>query len=203
MSGSFPLTPFPSKVIMRSRPRVFTDYTMSGKKFSRSFGVHVWELDITFPPMSRAEFDPIYAFILSQIGSYGTFTFAAHDRRTPRGSVSGSPSGTPLVNGASQTGTSLVTDGWPHSHTGLLLPGDLITINGDTKVYMVTASVDSNGSGQATISLHAPLVVSPADNAAITTVNIAFTVSISQDIQELSTAEADIYEYSLSLTEAL
>ena len=203
MSGTCPTTPFPSRIKLQSTPRILTNLSMSGKKFSRAFGVHLWNIEATYPPMTRANFDTIYAFALAQNGSYGTFTFAAHDRRTPRGAASGSPSGTPLIKGANQSGTSINTDGWTHSITGLLLPGDLVLLPGSTKVYMNTSTVSSDGSGNATLTLNTDVVAAPTDNGAITIVNVPFTVSLSQDIQELYTDQPDVYQYVISMTEAL
>ena len=203
MSGACPTSPYPSSIKVSSITRNLTTSAMSGKRYSRNYGVQLWQLDVTYPPMTRAQFDPIYAFIVSQNGTYGTFTFSAHDKTSPRGSVSGSPSGTPKIKGASQTGTSITTDGWPHSATGLLLAGDYITISGDNKVYMVTASVDSDGSGNATMTIFPQLRSSPSDNADITSSSVAFTVSMLSEIQESQVGEALIYSYSFSMLEAL
>lgn len=199
MSGSCPTSPYPASITLRSRTRNLVNTALSGKRYSRSFGMQLWEIDAVYPPMTREQFDPIYAFALSQDGGYGTFTFSAHDRATPRGSAGGSP----LVNGGSQTGTSLVTDGWPHSTTGNLLPGDIITLGGSTKVYMVMSSVDSDSSGNATISLNTNLVSSPANNAVITISGVSFTVGLSTEIEEMKVGEANIYQYTLSMVEAL
>lgn len=102
----------------------------------------------------------------------------------------GTQGGTPLVNGAAQTGASLVTDGWSNSITNVLRAGDIFTVAGVYSVnpvtkastnrlqqFLVTASVNSNGSGQATLSISPSIVTSgttqnvtgsPADNAALT-----------------------------------
>jgi len=71
--------------------------------------------------------------------------------------------GTVLVNGASQTGTSLAVDGL----TGTPQAGDTFTVAGIEKVYTVTsdATVSSGGS---TLAINPALASSPADNAAIT-----------------------------------
>jgi hypothetical protein len=104
---------------------------------------------------------------------------------------------TPLVNGANQSGTSLITDGWVNS-TQVLNKGDRFRIAGVYSVnpasllstgrlaqFIVTADVTSNGSGQATIpfslgsegegislfsttNAYQNVVSAPADNAAIT-----------------------------------
>ena len=73
----------------------------------------------------------------------------------------------PYVNGASQTGTSLITDGWPVSTTGILLQDDIIRIEGYATEYTVAADVNSNGTGQATITLTSALSSSPADNSPV------------------------------------
>jgi len=89
----------------------------------------------------------------------------------------GSKAGTPLTNGASQSGASLITDGWTAS-SAILNRGDIFTIAGvfrvhpETKqstgvlqLFVVTdvAGVSSNGAGQATISI-SPSIVGPAGN---------------------------------------
>lgn len=78
----------------------------------------------------------------------------------------GSP-GTPLVNGGSQTGSSLVTDGWT---SGYVIPkGKFFSVSVSSLLYLyqTTASVTANGSGQATLSIRPMLRTSPADNAAL------------------------------------
>jgi hypothetical protein len=71
--------------------------------------------------------------------------------------------GTVLVNGATQTGTSLIVDGL----TGVPQPGDTFTIAGVELVYTVL-SVPTISSGGATLSISPALDASPADNAALT-----------------------------------
>lgn len=91
----------------------------------------------------------------------------------------GTATGTPLINGALAAGTtSLTTDGWTNSITGILKKGDIITIAGDPNPYVVTADVNSNGSGVATVPISngkpndtPGLIKAAADNAAITVIN--------------------------------
>jgi len=71
--------------------------------------------------------------------------------------------GTVLVNGASQTGSSLIVDGL--DSTPQL--GDVFKIAGVDKIYTVTAT-PTVSSGGATIAINPALASSPADNAAIT-----------------------------------
>lgn len=71
--------------------------------------------------------------------------------------------GTVLVNGGSQTGTSLIVDGL----TAVPQIGDTFTINAVQKVYTVVALPTVTG-GATTLSISPALASSPADNAAIT-----------------------------------
>lgn len=113
----------------------------------------------------------------------------------------GARGGTPLVNGASQTGTSLVTDGWSNTITGVLKAGDIITlpsvyaVNPVTKLstgrlqqFVITADANSSGAGAATFVISPAITTSgttqtvtasPADDAAITVLGTLSTVGMS------------------------
>jgi hypothetical protein len=112
--------------------------------------------------------------------------------------------GTPLVNGASQTGQSLVTDGWGNNETNAVRAGDVIKIAGDNAVYMVNADANTNGTGQMTISITPPLRVSPADDAAITISGVTFRATImSRSRFEGSRAPQYYGGFALTICEAL
>ena len=71
--------------------------------------------------------------------------------------------GTPLVDGGSQTGTSLVIDGLDTAPQA----GDAFKIAGIDLIYTVTANATVT-SGSATLAIDPALASSPADNAVIT-----------------------------------
>ena len=81
----------------------------------------------------------------------------------------GAGGGTPLVNGATQSGTSLITDGWPNS-TLVMRAGDCFKLDSLNILYRVTADGTSDGSGNLTLSINPPIASgnSPATNAALT-----------------------------------
>lgn len=112
-------------------------------------------------------------------------------------------SGTPLVNGADQTGKTLILDGATPSITGWARAGDIINIAGQTKVYLVTADANSDGSGNVTLPIYPPLISSPANNSAITSTDVKYTVSLSGDIQEYSVRPPLLYGYEVSFIEAV
>lgn len=76
----------------------------------------------------------------------------------------GAGGGTPRVHGASQTGLSLITDGWPNS-TLVLVAGDRIGVSG--QMLVVVSNATSNGSGQATLALAHPIRTAPSNDALI------------------------------------
>jgi len=129
-------------------------------------------------------------YLEGYVGKYAGFKFGI-DEQIP-GFTVGTYAGTPLVNGANQSGSSLITDGWT-SGSLALNPGDRFTISGVYKVnpsgnhvsysgtanlmqFVVTQAV-TDTTGAATIQIYPPLIPSgqfqncsgsPADNAPIT-----------------------------------
>lgn len=107
--------------------------------------------------------------------------------------------GTPLSNGVDQTGASIITDGWTASKTGLLKKGDTIQFAGVFEInpvtyestgrlqsFVVTADVDSDAGGNATI----PISPSINDGTLTTTDTEGNSVSLSA-YQNVSAAVAD------------
>jgi len=112
----------------------------------------------------------------------------------------GAGGGTPLVNGADQSGTSLVTDGWTASAAVRMKAGDCFTVAGLDVLFRATADISSDGSGNATITIEPPIVAgsSPANNAALTIASATLTAVI-LDYTD-STAGPDEFIGGLSVT---
>jgi hypothetical protein len=111
----------------------------------------------------------------------------------------GALGGVPLVNGANQTGTSLITNGWTAAAAPRLLVGDDFTIAGVHSVnpqsrqstgilqkFTVQLAASSDGSGNLTATIAPPIIpsgqyqtvdASPASGAAITVLGPANTQS--------------------------
>lgn len=125
-----------------------------------------WKATITLPVMRRPEAEAWIAVMTSLNGREGTFLMGDPDAKTPRGAATGSP----LVNGGTQTGNTLVTDGWTHNIAGIMKAGDYIQLGSGstTRMHKVLADANSDNSGNATLSIWPDLRGSPADNAAIT-----------------------------------
>lgn len=160
-----------------------------------------WEADITLPPMKRADAEYWISFLLKLNGPYGTFLMGDPNGATARGVATG----TPLVNGAGQTGNELVTDGWTTSTTGILKAGDYIQLGtgATSRLYKVLDDVNSDGSGNATLTLWPDLRSAPADNAAITVSNTKTTFRLNSAQTSWDINEATIYGLTFGAREAL
>jgi hypothetical protein len=78
----------------------------------------------------------------------------------------GNGGGSPLVAGADQTGSTIDIDGASSSITNWLRRGDIIQFNSDQLIYDVTAAVNTDGGGAATIPINPPIFAgqSPPNN---------------------------------------
>jgi hypothetical protein len=126
----------------------------------------IWTIDFRLPPFtSRKTAMQWVSFGLNLEGTYGRFLMGDPSAKTPLGIATG----TPLVDGAGQTGNFLVTKGWTPSQTGIMLCGDYIQIGTglNARLHMVTADADSSAGGIATLRIAPSLRESPVDNAEI------------------------------------
>lgn len=160
-----------------------------------------WEAEINLPPMKRADAEYWISFLLKLNGQYGTFLLGDPNGTTARGVATG----TPLVNGGSQTGNELITDGWTNSVTGILKAGDYIQLGAGAtaQLYKVLDDVNSNGSGQATLTLWPDLRSAPSDNATITVSNTKGLFRLSSNQQAWDINEATFYGMTFAAREAL
>ena len=120
---------------------------------------------VSFPPMTRYASDMWSSFIMQCRGQSKAFMLGDPKAKLPKGCAMGSP----VVNGASQTGYSVITRNWSASVTSLLLAGDYIQIG--YRMYKVLDNVTSDSSGNATLNIWPNLRDLPADGTTIQTRN--------------------------------
>jgi hypothetical protein len=136
--------------------------------FTLSTKVYAWpgklrRVTVTLPPMDEVNAKLWTTFAMKLNGKEGTFFLQDSLFKSPRGVVADQYA-LGKVNGASQAGSSLITDGWAVSQTDLFKEGDWISV--EDRLYSILEDVDSDGSGNATLTLW-PDVISPADDASI------------------------------------
>ncbi len=200
MSGTFPSTPTPRDVVIRSQQNTIVSTTASGRRQARQIDGQRFALTLRFPVMTRAEFAPILAFIMKQRSQLESFTYTPATMEDTRGSAATVIS----VNGAHSAGdTTIDVDGMGNNLTGVLKAGDFIRFTGQSKVYMVVEDLNSNGSGAGTITIEPPLRSSLSDNTVLIYNNVDFTVGLTSDIQEFNIGTSLYYQYEVDLVEVL
>lgn len=171
MATSYPVT-LPTtairKVVFRQRAAVarhVSPFTGQQQVFAHPF--QGWEIEVELAARSRADAEASLAALLSLNGGYGTFYLGDPLFTTPRGVATG----TPVIDGPSQTGNTLNTDGWTISQTGIVKAGDWLQIGtGSTRqLVKVTADSNSDAGGNAALEIWPRIRTAFADGTSIVT----------------------------------
>lgn len=151
-----------------------------------------WYATFNLPPMKKDNALEYIGFLQRLQGRVHSFSAYDPNHRLPSGTIAGS---TLLVNGASQTGTSLILDGGANS-TLVLKAGDFFSVNNELK--MVTANATTDSSGDVTVNFVPSLRTSPSNDASITTTNPVCTMKLTGDSTTYSINTSSIYGISFS-----
>jgi len=193
MAGVFPTSQGFTAINFRSNTPTLSTETVSGISFRRQISSQRWEFTLSLPPMTRAEFAPVYSFMVKQRGSKESFTVVAPEISSTRGSETG----TVLVDGSHTAGdTTIDIDGL---NSGLKA-GDLIKFASHQKVYMV---IDDVSSGSQTITIEPPLRENLANNEAVSYSDVPITVRAVNDIQEFQLGNDPVYRIEIDVVEDL
>ena len=162
MSGALPNVDFTAFNI-KSNQKTLVSQTDSGKTYRRQIDGQRWSFTVSYPLMTRANFQPIMAFIIQQRSQKESFTitFPSYLNAT------GNETGTLLVNGAhSLADTTIAIDAFADDGAGRLKAGDFIKF-AHSKVYMVVSDVTSS-SNAATVTIEPPLTTALSNNSSVT-----------------------------------
>ena len=199
MSGSFPSSPEPSSINIKSNQTTMVSVAISGRRQARQLQNQRWSMEVGFPPMTRSEFAPIMAFIVSQRGKKESFQFTA----VIIDDALGVETGTVLVNGVHAVGdTTIAMDAFAADGSGRFKAGDFIKFGGHNKVYMVVSDVTSSSTA-ATVTIEPPLTTALSDNDTVVYDSVPFTVALSNDIQEFGLPSDAFFRYEMKFIEVI
>ena len=159
-----------------------------------------WKATFTLPPMKKDSASIWLAFLMSLRGRRGTFKMGDQDRKT----IQGTATGTVLVKGAAQTGNAINLDGFTASRANVFLAGDYIQIN--SYLYMVTANVTANGSGEATVYVEPSLrtgIEAINDNTTVVYTNTTTVMRLDNNELNWDTDRVSVYGISFACSESL
>lgn len=220
-SGTGSYGPGFASVKLSSNEPVIKDKTNSGRHLARAIASHQWKVSISYNPMTREEFEPIYSFLLQKRGGLTPFYVQLPQYRTPQNVTfatyaatsasaleaeeSKAAGATTLMIG--KTGYNYVTNGTPK-------PGDMFVVEGvnsnHKKAYMVTrvetyADYQTGTTRPATYQVR--IHFTPGLQRAVTINDdivfhdTAIKVVLSSDIQSYSLDTNNLYSFSLEMEE--
>ena len=161
-------------------------------------GGDFWKVNASLPSMSNANADAWVAFLLECRGQLNVFQLGDTSKTKP----SGRPQGTPVVSGTNTaTSTMLNTRGWKASTNRLLMPRDYIQI-GYRLYNVISAPVNSDSSGNATITIWPSLREQVTDGTAITTTNCKGLFRLASNDREYTFRETKTVGLSFHALEA-
>jgi len=209
-----------SSLSFSSESPIQVSRTNSGRVITRSAAGHKWNINISYNPMTRDQFEPIYNFLLAQRGRLKPFFVQLPNQYTSRNAAfaSHTQSNTPTAGTAiNQGGEFMLQAGHSTTQTTTPQPGDMFTITDTndslhTKAYRVTrvmtnADYHSGLHSQPTtaqriIYFTPSLQRSVSSGAGIDYYQPLIRVILKNDVQSYELGTNNLYQFSLNLEEA-
>ena len=160
---------------------------------TQSFGGEYWAATLYFR-LTLADRNALTGWFAKMNGSEHRVTLPVY-KLSQRGAFGG----TPVVSGASQSGTQLTVSGCSNNITNWIRAGDYFTVNSELKMATIDAS--SDGSGNITLDFRPRLRASPANSASITTTAPTGRFLIVSPDLEWSLSPDDVSETSIQFIE--
>jgi len=190
--------------------------TNSGRVITRSIAGHKWTIQLTYNPMTRDQFEPIYNFLLEKNGRLNPFFVKLPNQATSRNAafVSANPTITTATTGAAGSGFILQA-GHNTTEATQPQPGDMFTITDandslHTKAYRVTRTMSNSTYNSALhsqpttaqrIVYFTPHLQRAVAQGATCDYTPLFRVMLTDDAQSYSLGVNNLYSFSLNLEE--
>lgn len=160
-----------------------------------------WMAELRYPPLKKSQWRIMTSFLAQMRGAAGrVYWYPPYPARTPDGLAGG----TPLVNGADQTGSTLITDGWTAAAVALRRGDYFSFVNplGSDELKIVREDATADGSGNVTLTFDPPIRSAPYNNTAIRVTNPRAVFGLADDDQgRVSYEEASMAGVSFALIE--
>jgi hypothetical protein len=213
-------TPGPgfASMTLRSNKDTQVSKTISGRGVHRETGAHHWEIEISYNPMLRDQFDPVDTFLLGRNSRLNPFYVILPQHAKPKDAsfasyVTAYPMTTWIAYAAGVS--AIVVQNTSAAVVGSAKPGDIFTLSDPTntnhqKVYKITrvetnalyqAGTSQPSSFQQRIHFMPPLQRNTAAGSAVNFLSPKFRVIAKSDVQEYQLNTDNLYSFSLSLEE--
>ena len=192
--------------------------TNSGRVLTRSIAGHKWNINITYNPMTRDQFEPVYSFLLEKNGRLNPFYIQLPQHMLSRNTAfaTANPTITTATTGSKGAGY-ILTAGHNTTETTQPQPGDMFTISDTndslhTKAYRVTRVM---GNGTYNSAIHSQPTTAQrivyftphlqrdvSSGATCDFSGPTLRVLLKNDVQSYKLGTNNLYEFSLQLEEA-
>jgi hypothetical protein len=164
---ALPTTPGPAEIEvgMNDSAAVVTSPFTRVEQVQRWPGADFWDATVTLPPLTRAQAWAWEGFLAELRGKGNIFQLSDPRAVAPLGTPKGAPVAATLTTNNLPMTTTLLTRGWTASVARLLLPGDHFQLG--YRLHRVCGMVQSDSSGNATLSIWPSLREQPADGTAL------------------------------------
>ena len=207
-----------ASVQFSSEAPIQTSRTNSGRVITRSIAGHKWNIKITYNPMTRDQFEPVYSFLLEKNGRLNPFFVQLPQHMLSRNTAfaSANPTITTATTGSKGAGY-ILTAGHNTTESTQPQPGDMFVIQDSndslhTKAYRVTrvmgnstynSAIHSQPTTSQRIIYFTPhLQRDVAQGATCDFGGPYIRVMLKNDVQSYSLGTNNLFEFSLNLEEA-
>jgi hypothetical protein len=212
-----------SSVKLASEHKIMNTRTNSGRLVSRELSGHKWNIDLSYNPMTRDEFEPVYTFLLQKRGSLRPFFVSLPQYKAPRDPTFANfvATNTFITTGTVAAGAVEFTatkSGYNSGTKGKAKPGDIFTISDSSdsnhkKIYQVTRVEHDNDylsgtTAPAATQLRVHFIpalqrsVATGSGSEVEFNDPKFRVVLKNDVQEYDLNTQNLYSFSLKLDEA-
>lgn len=150
----YPTTPIPRSITIESIHQIHTQVAQNLSLYTSDRGGHRWRFEVEYPPLRRDDWSPLWAFLVGLKGRFIKFDFSLPQLQN-RGSAVDADEVT--ISSTVASGNEVTMTGFNTSTNNVLRSGDFIRIGDSRKVYMVLDDVDSDASGEASVTFQPDL----------------------------------------------
>ena len=174
--------------------------SQSGRRVRVSVAGTRFQATIQYPNMPVNLWRPIQAVAVRAEGPLNSFDITLPKVSENQSGTSGT---TAIIVGTNVAGSSSVNISTNKNSTLILAAGDVIRFPGHNKVYMVTANVTTDGSGDATVNITPNLISAEvADgSSAVVLDDVPFRMTLNGDVQQFKHAVDGTITYEIEVLE--
>jgi len=206
-----------ASVTFSSEAPIQTSRTNSGRVITRSIAGHKWNITITYNPMTRDQFEPVYSFLLEKNGRLNPFFVKLPQNANSRNAAFTSANATITTATTGTKGAGFILQaGHNTTEATQPQPGDMFTITDSndslhTKAYRVTrvmgnstynSALHSQPTTAQRIVYFTPHLQRNVAQGATCDYTPLVRVMLKADVQSYSLGTNNLFQFSLQLEEA-